>query len=336
VGRDRRAVGAPTDVAFATKGTTGVRVGPFEDSSSPVEFEPPDRIRPAQLAMVRNEKVTNTDVSATIVDLAVRGVLRIEESGGSKRKPDYRLVLLDDPTGSLLDYERSLVNSLFPGSKREVLLSDLEDTFASKLAKVRNKVYDDAVHRGWFPQRPDKVTARWRGLGFLIMLLGGGLLAAAIIWTEVALLPVPIVVGGLVLMITAGRFPHRTPAGTGLRRRISGFELFMTDSEAPRAKWAENRNIFSDYLGYAIVLGITKKWARTFEPLGAEAIAATTTWYAGRDPFSFDRFSSATDRFTSAASSTLASTPQSSSGSSGFSGGGSSGGGGGGGGGGSW
>jgi uncharacterized membrane protein YgcG len=335
IGRDRRAIGAPTDIAFAQAGTKGVMVRPFEDASSPVEFIPPEKVRPAQFALVRNEEVRNVDVSATIVDLAVRGYLRIEESGGTKRKPDYRVVLLDKPIDPLLGYERTLVNSLFPGGLEEVLLSDLEDSFATKLAKVRDGIYADAVSRHWFAHRPDTVKARWHGIGFLVTVVGAGLLVAAIAFTEVALLPIPIVVAGFLLWAFAGRFPRRTPAGTGLRRRIGGFELFMTDSEAPRAQWAENRNIFSDYLGYAIVLGITKKWARTFEPLGAEAVAASMGWYVGTEPFSFNRFSSATDRFASTAGSTLSSTPASTSGSSGFSGG-SSGGGGGGGGGGSW
>ncbi len=109
----------------------------------------------------------------------------------------------------------------------------------------------------------------------------------------------------------------------------------MRDSEGTRARWAEQRNIFSEYLPYAVVLGIATKWAKTFEPLGAEAMTGTTAWYIGREPFSADRFGHATENFASAASSTLSSVPQSSSGSSGFSGG-SSGGGGGGGGGGSW
>lgn len=335
IGRDRRVAGSPTDIAFA-KDAEGVPVPLFEDSSSPVEFIPPDGVRPAQLALLRNEEVRNVDISATIVDLAVRGYLRIEEAGGSRRKPDYKLVRLETSTDGLLEYERTLLTGLFTGRGNEVQLSALEDKFAKRLQKVRDALYQDGVGRGWFAERPDKVKARWRGIGFVLVLLGSGLLAAAIAWTKLALLPVPIIVGGILVFAFAGWFPRRTPAGTGLRRRIGGFELFMEDSEAPRAKWAENRNIFSEYLPFAIVLGITKRWARTFEPLGAEAVAATTTWYVGHDPFSFDRFSSATDRFATSAGSTMASTPQSSSGSSGFSGGGSSGGGGGGGGGGSW
>lgn len=334
VGRDRRAVGAPTDVAFAAPGTDGVRVGLLEDQRSPVDVVPPDAIRPAQLGLVRNEEVRDTDVSATIVDLAVRGYLRIEELGERKRDRDYKLVRLRDPDERLLPYETMLMSSLFTGGT-EVVLSELEDTFAAKLAAVKRSVYDDGVERGWFSERPDRVVRRWRAIGFALTVVGAGLLAAAIAWTKVALLPVPILIGGLLIWLFARRFPARTPAGTGMRRRASGFEIFMRDSEAPRARWAEQRNIFSEYLPYAVVLGLATKWAQTFEPLGAEAVAGTAVWYSGTEPFSARSFGDATASFTSATASTLASVPQSSSGSSGFSGG-SSGGGGGGGGGGSW
>lgn len=334
VGRDRRAVGSPTDVAFAPAGTPGVRVGLLDRDSTPVDFAPPDGIRPAQMALIRNERVEHRDVAATIVDLAVRGYLRIEESGGTKRHPDYKLVLLKQPDASLLPYETTLLGSLFVGQS-EVVLSSLEDTFAAKLQSVTSMVLDDGVDRGWFAKRPDRVVRHWRALGFLAMLVGGALLAAAIAWTKLALLPVPILIGGLLLWVLAKRFPSRTAAGTGMRRRAEGFERFMRDSEAPRAQWAEQRNIFSEYLAYAVVLGIATKWAKTFEPLGAEAMAGASTWYVGSQPFSAEHFGRATDDFASAASSTLSSVPQSSSGSSGFSGG-SSGGGGGGGGGGSW
>ena len=333
VGRDRRAEGSPTDVAFAAPGTEGVPVGLLDRERSPVDVVPPDGIRPAQFAVVRNETVQNRDVAATIVDLAVRGYLRIEETGES-RDVDYDLVRLRPDDDRLLPYERSLLAKLF-ATGAKVTLSDLEDTFAGDLEAVKGSVYDDAVHNRWFSERPDRVVRRWRALGFVVTLVGAGLLTAAILWTEIALLPVPIVVGGLLIWAFAKRFPRRTPAGTGLRRRVGGFEIFMRDSEAPRARWAEQRNIFSEYLPYAIVLGVAGRWASTFEPLGAAATASATAWYVGHQPFSADRFGHATEAFTSAASSTLSSVPQSSSGSSGFSGG-SSGGGGGGGGGGSW
>ncbi len=338
IGRDRRAVGSHVDVAFAPAGTEGERVPLFgAEQGSPVEFEPPDGIRPAQMAIVLDETVTPRDVTATIVDLAVRGALRIEQLGEG-RKADYQLVRLrtEDPTW--LSYEMMLMNNLFAGTDGKVLLSSLNQTFSAKLKAVIQAVYADAVERQWFPRRPDKVRLAWRALGLVLSLLALAITAALAAVTHSALLGVPLVIGALALLLFAGRFPHRTAAGTGMFRRSLGFQRFIEDSEAPRARWAEQRNIFSEYLPYAIVMGEANRWARTFAPLGAEAVPSTGTngaWFVGTAGFDAMAFNSATEGFTSSASSSLSSTPPSSSGS-GSGGGGSSGGGGGGGGGGSW
>jgi uncharacterized membrane protein len=96
--------------------------------------------------------------------------------------------------------------------------------------------------------------------------------------------------------------------------------------------FAERANIFTEYLPYAIVFKCVDRWARAFKDIDLQA--ATAGWYAGPAGFNAGSFSSSLRAFSSAVSTTLASTPGGSGGS-GFSGG-SSGGGGGGGGGGSW
>ncbi len=348
VGRDRQALGSATDVAFAEAGDgagggtgggagDGVAVPLFDPTGNPVEFIPPDGVRPAQYGLLLHEKVRHVDVSATIVDLAVRGYLRIEEVGEG-RKRDYRFVRLRTEAGGLLDYEAALFDALVPPSRTEKMLSDHKNSFSSKMAKVIEKVYEDGQKRRWFRRRPDHARGHWYGLGVLATLVSAGVLVAAAIFTHLALLAVPLVLGSVGLLFLAPHMPARTPVGTGLTRRGEGFEIFLRDSEAPRARWAEQNSIFSDYLPYTIVLGCADRWAKTFEPLGDAATAATSAWYVGSHPFSTADLATSTSSFAGSASSTLTSTPASS-GSSGFSGGGGggfSGGGGGGGGGGSW
>jgi uncharacterized membrane protein YgcG len=341
VGRDRRALGSVTDIAFAADSVGGTPVPLFEDESSPVEFIPPEDVRPAQFGLLVHERVRPVDISATIVDLAVRGYLRIEEVGEG-RKRDYNFVRVRHDATGLLSYEAALLDALVPAAEGQKLLSDHKDTFASDLTSVIDMVYEDGQQRRWFRRRPDSARTRWRVLGFLLLLVSLALLGLAIWQTHIALLALPLVLFALLVFFGAGKMPSRTPVGTGLTRRSRGFEIFMRDSEAPRAKWAEQNNIFSEYLPYAIVLGAAAKWAKTFEPLGAQATAGTATWWVGSDPsrpLGVTDLATSTSSFTSSASSTLTSTPASS-GSSGFSGGGGgggfSGGGGGGGGGGSW
>lgn len=332
-GRDHQLAGSHVDAAFAPADVEGVLVPLFDQTATPVEFAPPDRLRPAQLSVVLDESVGPRDVAATIVDLAVRGALRIVETGEGK-DVGYRLEWLGGHRGELLAYEQHLVSELF-GGKDHVDLDELDQQFASEQRQVVAMIYDDAVAHGWFPARPDKVRARWRGIGVLALLVSGGALVALAAWTNLAWLGVGPVLASLLLVTLAGRMPRRTPAGTGVLRRTVGFRHFIEDSEAPRARWAEQRSIFTDYLPYAIVFGCADRWARTFEPLGAEAVAVGAGWYVGTGVLSVDRLTSATSSFAATAATTLSSTPPSSGGS-GFSGGGFSGGGGGGGGGGSW
>jgi uncharacterized membrane protein len=137
-----------------------------------------------------------------------------------------------------------------------------------------------------------------------------------------------------VLLAGAHDMPHRTAKGTGTLRRVLGFKTFIEESEKDRARFAEQQNLFSEYLPYAIVFGAVHKWARTFEGLAAQP-PDTTSWYHGSQVFTALAFANAIDGFTVTTAGTISAAAPSSSGGSGFSGG-FSGGGGGGGGGSSW
>lgn len=338
VGRDHQLAGSHVDAAFAPVGARGAPVGLFDSTETPVEFVPPDRIRPGQVGVLVDEVAHPVDVTATIVDLAVRGHLRIEEEG-SVHPVDYRIVRRQADTGDLLAYERRLLDHLVATPGSSVLLSELRHEFAAEFQEVVGALYDDTVRHGWFRRRPDRVRRLWLGVGIVAEVLTVGALVALAAFTELALLGVPLVVGATLLLVGSRWMPRRTPAGTGMLRRVKGFQVFIQDSEAPRARWAEHRNIFSEYLPYAIVFRCADRWARTFEDLGAEGLGSVGDWYVGRSSFSALYLTGAMTSFTSTAGTTLSTPAPSTSGGSGFSGfsgGGFSGGGFGGGGGGSW
>ena len=163
---------------------------------------------------------------------------------------------------------------------------------------------------------------------------GSGITIALAAATHAALVGIPLVILGVLVLATARLAPARTAKGSAVMRHVAGFRRFIDESEKERARFAERKNLFSEYLPYAIVFGATKKWARAFADLDGEP--PDTYWY--RSPNAFDAFIfvAAVDSFSIATAGTLTSVPASTSGSSGFSGGGFSGGGFGGGGGGSW
>ena len=167
-GRDRRYQGSQVDQIMGNPDGTSEPVPAGDaDAEGPVEFAPPDGIRPGQIGTLIDERANTIDVSATIVDLAVRGFLRIEEipKQGLFGKPDWRLTRSDADDASLLPYERMLLQGLFRDGT-DTTLSALRTTFAERLSKVEDSLYADARDQGWFAIRPDKVRTRWRLLGF--------------------------------------------------------------------------------------------------------------------------------------------------------------------------
>jgi len=334
-GRDRRFVGSQVDVVMgAPQGTPEQAVPAFEgDASGPVEFAPPDGVRPGQIGTLLDETANPLDVTATVIDLAVRKYLVIEEipKKGWFGKPDWKLTKLNDPDRNLLEYERELLDGLFEDGD-EVKLSSLRKRFVSRLHDVQAALYRDAVAKGWFSTRPDQGRQRWVAIGVGVLAAGIGLEFAAMAWTRLAVLPLAVILGGLLLMAGARWMPRRTAKGTGMVRRVRGFRTVIETAETNLARFAERENLFIRYLPFAIVFGLTEKWARAFEALGESP--PDTSWYVSQNAFAYGGFSEAMDGFTVTTAGTIASTP-SGSGGSGF-GGGSSGGGGGGGGGGSW
>ena len=128
-----------------------------------MQFQPPEGLRPGQLGTLLDERANVVDVTATIVDLAVRGHLRIVELERAHwfSSRDWRLEKLSGGTGELLPFEQELYNGLFL-SGDQVLLSSLKKTFAARMAKVQTALYVDVTRAGWFRGRPDKVRGAWQ------------------------------------------------------------------------------------------------------------------------------------------------------------------------------
>lgn len=342
-GRDRRARGGITSHGQVDDTQAGERRrGLFEPRAVPVEYRPPDALRPAQLGLLIDERVDSVDVSATIVDLAVRGHLRIEEveQGGWFRSGDWRLVRASTDSEELLGYERVLLDGLF-GARDEVLVSDLKGTFAKDYQKVETAVYADGQSRRWFADRPDRTRARWLGAGLALTVLGGVL--AFVLGTQFRMAVVGLVVAvlGIALMAVHRLMPHRTARGSRLLTRTMGFREFVEQAEGDRMAFAEAEHLFVEYLPYAVVFGCVDRWAEVFEDIGVDVGQAVGGFYVGAGPFRLMAFSAGMNGFSSSVGSAVTAAPPSSGsggfGSGGFGGGGGfSGGGMGGGGGGSW
>ncbi|MBI5467489.1 MAG: DUF2207 domain-containing protein [Candidatus Kerfeldbacteria bacterium] len=262
------------------------------------QYEPPQDVRPAEASLLVDSGGESKVISATIVDLAVRGYLRIEETTsdtwlGLGHAHSYDFVERRKPDAALRPYEHQLLEALFRQPKYPAVDGRISlRTFKVHQTKtyeafesVTETVEKIGLERGWFAH-------------------GQGLMAM---------------------------FTSMTPTGAELLWHLQGFRLFLKTAERYRLQWQEKKGIFETYLPYAMVLGVAHHWSEVLGPL----VTTPPDWYRG--DFS-NGFSTAVLWTSLSGMSTQMSTSAVSgaaSGSSGFSGG-SSGGGGGGGGGGGW
>ncbi len=302
------------------------------------EYGPPDKLSPVEVGSLVDERADMRDISATIIDLAVRGFLKIKETPGEKlwifKTPnEYELIRQTPkpgmPTG-LSEFESHLLEDIFEG-KQSKKLSDLRNKFYTKLPKLKEIVYGDLVDKGYFPKSPAKTRTGYLIKGIILIVLPFFLMPIEEVLFGTGFSLLLSVNGGLTL-IFSGSMPQKTENGVEAYRKILGFKLYMNTAEKDRLKFQEKENLFYEFLPYAMALGIVKKWSKAFDGILTKA----PDWYVGTGRgFNAPVFVSSITSVSNQIQSSFASSPRSSGGGSGFSGG-FSGGGGGGGGGGSW
>src|SRR4030095_3534436 len=218
----------------------------FEKNVDVVEFAPPEDLRPGQVGTLVDEEANTLDVSATIVDLAVRKYLVIEEIPKTWMlgKADWNLRRLPEAEGArpperegdrLLPYETKLREGLFEDGD-QVELSELRKKFAERLQKVKDALYKDMVSRKWFRRRPDRVRQIWVVIGSLALSAGIALTIVLASFTKLGLLGIPFALGGLLLLIGAKWMPARTAKGTAMTRRGNGLRLVIQKGEEHKAR----------------------------------------------------------------------------------------------------
>ncbi|HKC41438.1 MAG TPA: LemA family protein, partial [Gemmatimonadales bacterium] len=286
-----------------------------------VQYEPPAGMSPGEAGTLLDNTVDMRDITATLVDLAVRGFLRIEEQQNPKLfglfggGTTYTLLRLK-PADGLAGHERAVFDGIFSHGDH-VPLDELKDEFYTRLGPIRNAIYDQLKRSGFYQNRPDKVKQVWLGcgIGFAILVgVGGAFVAAAFLLTPVSFV-IAAIVSGIILVIFAQIMPARTEAGTRTLEQVLGFEEFLRRVESDNLKRVivGHPELFDKYLPYAMAFGVERQFARAFEGIYTQA----PQWYVGPSMMNFNvgHFSSSMSHLSTVASTTMSSTPRSSSGS---------------------
>ena len=311
------------------------------------QYKPPDGMTPAEIGTLIDNSPDMRDITASIVDLAVRGFLKIEEreqtgiTGWLKGNThSFKLLRDADDWSVLTPHERKLMGGLFQGGLVKVVdLDGLEHEFYKHISAIKNGIFDRLLTLGYYHHRPDQIRRAYVGggiatmvflmvgiaffsqsFGFFYFSLSAGILAAV-------LTALPIIGFGMVM-------PARTVKGARQLEHVLGFQEFLNRVESDHfRRMIDSPEMFERYLPHAMALQVEKKWARAFEDLYKEP----PDWYSSPHGRTFrpTLFVSHLGSMSHRVGSAMTSQPRSSGGSGfggggGFSGGGFGGGGGGG------
>ncbi|MFC1651857.1 DUF2207 domain-containing protein [Patescibacteria group bacterium] len=292
------------------------------------QYEPPDKLLPAEMGVLIKEKFESKFITATLINLAVNGHLKIiekEKKGLFGKNKSYTLEKLK-ASQNLSGYEKKIFEGIF-GSKKKVKLDDLQNKFYREIEEIKKELHNSIEKRSYFVEAPWKVRAAYYLIAFFTVAIGIGLIFMDFLghgWLSLSF-----VTSGMIIFLFGRKMPARTDVGSKAYEHVLGFKEYLHTAERFRLK-AMTPETFEKFLPYAIILGVEKQWANRFEDIYQDR---SPDWYVSSSRgFSAYALTTSLGSFNNNFSATAASRPGGSASSgSGFSGGFSGGGGGGGG-----
>ncbi|WP_051209478.1 DUF2207 domain-containing protein [Propionicicella superfundia] len=272
IGRDATSLEDPTVVASFRPVGAGAS-----------EFVVANDVRPGMVGTLLDERVDPVDVTASVLDLAVRGYLLITElpRESDYAPTDWTFTRTDRATDDLAPYESAILDAVAPAEGR-LTVSEIGPAVVDAVPRIQSELYDEVVSRGWFAKRPDDTRSLWGRLGWIVLAVAAVATVVLVAFTTFGLVGLAIVLLALGLLFVAQEMPSRTAAGTsvlaGLRALQAELLTHPTD-EAPAGREYEQ---LSRVLPYAVVLGGQDRWIRALVAADDDAGVADPTdldWY---------------------------------------------------------
>jgi len=310
------------------------------------QFEAPNKMTPASVGMLDKFRYHGDLITGTILNLAVKGYLKIEEDTqkfafGIFKSKQFIIHKLKEDTGILNDEERVLFSKLFLSTSTVTLdgkydskIQSAVSAFKSSLKKQHNSlIYQGFNLKFW-------IVPILTIIAYVFLFI---FLAAQYFQGENDMLIFFLFMAVNIVFFLIYQYLIRKPAVEKLRIKslIDGFKMYMSAAEEKQIAHFNppdlTPEIFEKLLPYAVVLGAEDVWGDKFQNLIDKSLIDKSyqpTWYAGGHIGNFSTFNHSLNSSLSNSLSKSATAPSSSG--SGSGGGGFSGGGGGGGGGGGW
>jgi len=289
-------------------------------------YEPPKDISPAEAGTLIDDTIHPRDITSTLIDLAVRGYIKIEETvdkGILFHHKDYLFHLLKprEQWTDLAPHERVMLENVFAGGGTETRLSSLKNHFYTAIPVIRDDIMSALRRKGMYLLDPE--SANGYSLFALVVILAP--FAAAQFtgykdfFQSVGLLIGALLVSAVIWWLFARQMTAKTMKGGRTRVAVLGFQEFIRRVDQDRLKRMPP-DTFEKYLPYAMALGLENIWAQKFAGL----IQNPPQWYASPNGMMFNPilFSNTMHTMSNDMHQVFVSAPRASSSGSGWSGGG--------------
>lgn len=256
---------------------------PVGDRAS--QFNTLDDIHPGHVGTVIDERVDPIDITASLLNLAVRGHLVVTELPAAEfSRSDWTLTRLENTDDQLAPFETSLLDAVAPvGSTSSV--SQLAGNVGDQIDTIQGSLYDEVVQRGWYDHRPDETRNTWSQIAIITLILGVAVTGVLAAFTTFGLLGLAVIIIGLALMYVAQEMPARTKAGVAVLRGLEALRAELLTAPTDRMPKGQELTELSEVLPYAVVLGGADRWLDAIVAADDDEDADPTdlSWYHGPD-----------------------------------------------------
>ncbi|MBI5959814.1 MAG: DUF2207 domain-containing protein [Chloroflexi bacterium] len=244
--------------------------------------EPPTEELPGIVGLLLDEKADMEDIMATLVDLARRGFLVIEQNKeggilGMFASTEFEFHRTEQPTTDLTGYEETLLRGLFAAGS-STSLDKLRTKFYQHIPAIKTQMYKRLIDEGYFERSPETTRSRWTWGGVGLLIVGSVLFWLSrditIVSPMIFLPPIGMGLVGAVMALAGDYMPAKTLKGAQDAARWRAFRRYLNNIEK-YSDVSQAAERFDQYIGYAVAFGLEKDLIQQVVP----ALKTVPVWY---------------------------------------------------------
>lgn len=234
--------------------------------AAPIVSNPPSNLPAAVVGALQRGAISNSELAATVVDLAVHDSVYIF----AKTTGEFTFAKTQlEPTRG---FEKALLSKIFYerqsfSRRADVLYRVGHRVFSQKVALFYLEVYRQLEQGGYFLEPPGKIIYRWRLAGAGLFFAGIAGFFLGVFFFPEPKFPLALWLGVIGLSFLINRFAplavRYSTKGLTTVKSWTGFKKYLALTTPVSYQGTQDNRMFR-YLPYAVVFGVQRRWLGRF------------------------------------------------------------------------